>query len=228
MSPRRAVVAALAVGVTVATAAVAVAASVGVSSQHLGTATLAAPVFYPASLVTAGPKNKTGTLANGDSYTLTFNRQANQPSVCSGWSNSSAGSTVSVVVTVNDNAAANGDDTVTVGGAPAAKCASGIHLGVLDLGSPNYVTGGPLRFTTSTAALSQGGKPMTTKIKVTLNGQQAPGAGVGTVGSGVSGSPAVWSAGGDATVITDTATPAADAIGLNSATAQVGGSYSCF
>jgi len=83
--------------------------------------------------------NANGQVAKGDSVTITFNKAVAVNSMCSAWSGNASNQALAanndVVVTVNNNAGATGNDTLTVS---SVSCA--FHLGVLDLGSPNWVT----------------------------------------------------------------------------------------
>lgn len=215
---RRACAAGLVAGIGLGTGSVALAASLTVASQHLGAATLAPPAFFPTSLVTAGAGGKVPahTVAAGDSLTVAFSRAVSPLSLCSSWTNTKV--SLTVTATINDNAAANGDDTLTLAATPGAgsSCNTAVHFGLVDLGSAGYVSGGSLGFPGSSLAMAS-----STRITVTLGtlkGRTTTGTGIAAPVS--SGTPAVYAGGADANVVADTAVPA-DTVGLNSTAATV-------
>ena len=139
----------------VAAATMAGAATITASAKKLGTATFVAPSFVPSTISTANNGARAGRADRRDTTTISYSQQVKQSTLCSSWSNASTTETLTgVTLTLNDNAGATGNDTLTVGAAPAT-CASGFHLGTVDTGSNGYATAGNVTYTNSTIALTQ-------------------------------------------------------------------------
>ena len=154
-----------AVAVLVVTGAVvAWATSLGVASKHLGASALTAPVMYPVSVTTTDLSSTPGRMRQGDRITFVWSRQVDEPSLCSGWSNTSSTQSLSMTWTVTDGGAS--DDLLKP--AAIATCSTGLHVGTFDLGGSGYVSG-TVTFTGSTVALTVGAT--TTTMTVTLGTQ---------------------------------------------------------
>jgi hypothetical protein len=83
--------------------------------------------------------NANGRVEAGDTVAITFNKALAVDTLCAGWSgngNQSLAADNDVVVSVNDNAGSTGNDTLTV----ASTSCPTLRFGVLDLGSPSWVT----------------------------------------------------------------------------------------
>lgn len=91
-----------------------------------------------------GGPGGTGRPAQGDTLEVTYSQLLDVASVCSTWSGDSTNQSATgdnvVAVTLTNNAAASGNDMLTVA-TSAAACGGQFHLGSVDLGSPNFVTG---------------------------------------------------------------------------------------
>jgi hypothetical protein len=87
-----------------------------------------------------------GKIEAGDSFTVDFNAAIAVNSMCSGWNGNTTDQLMTnnneVTVTLSDGGA--GDDTVSVS---STKCT--LHLGTIDLGSGNYISGGNATFSGS-------------------------------------------------------------------------------
>ncbi len=92
-----------------------------------------------------GPSGK-GKIEGGDTFTVDFDAAIAVNSLCSGWSvnttDQSMANNNEVTVTLTDGGA--GDDTISVS---SSKCT--VHLGTIDLGSGNYISGGNATFSGS-------------------------------------------------------------------------------
>jgi hypothetical protein len=84
-----------------------------------------------------------GKVEAGDSFTVDFSAAIAVSSMCSSWSGNTTDQSITgngeVTVTLADGGA--GDDTISVS---STKCA--FHLGAIDLGSGNYISGGSATF----------------------------------------------------------------------------------
>jgi len=84
-----------------------------------------------------------GKIEAGDSFTVDFDAAIAVNSMCSSWSGNTTDQSMTgngeVTVTLTDGGA--GDDTVSVS---STKCT--LHLGTIDLGSGNYISGGSATF----------------------------------------------------------------------------------
>ena len=170
---------------TAAAASAAYAASLTVTSQRLGGATLTTPVMFPRSFATVNGGNRVGQIQNKDTVTFTWPVPIDQTTLCSGWSNAQITHTMTMSWVVNNNAGSTGND-VLVAGATGATCSSGMHIGSVDLGSPNYISGGNGTIAGATTAIVIFGG--TTTLQITVPGAPTG----GTVGTVASGSAAVW------------------------------------
>jgi hypothetical protein len=89
-----------------------------------------------------GPSGK-GKIEGGDTFTVDFDAAIAVNSLCSGWSGNTTDQSMAnnneVTVTLTDGGA--GDDTISVS---SSKCT--VHLGTIDLGSGNYISGGNATF----------------------------------------------------------------------------------
>jgi hypothetical protein len=161
---------------------VAAAASLTVQSAHLVAAAATTPVMYPRSVAfTAG--TTAGRVEKSDTVTLVWSQPVDEPTLCSGWANSSSSQSIALTWTVTPGSGST-NDTLAVGGTVPATCSSGFHVGTVDLGARGYVSSTPVSFTSSTTSLSVG---TTTTLTVTLGTQS--GTGIGTVSSGTA---ATW------------------------------------
>ena len=175
------------VAVLAATAAsAAYAASLTVTSPHLGGASLTTPVMFPRSFATVNNGNRVGQIQNKDTATWTWPVAIDQTTLCSGWSNAQITHTMTMTWTVSNNAGSTGND-VLVAGATGATCSSGMHIGTIDLGSPNYVSGANGTITGATTAIVVVGGTTTLQMTVPSSGVTG-----GTVGTVASGTAAVW------------------------------------
>jgi hypothetical protein len=84
-----------------------------------------------------------GKIEAGDSFTVDFDAAIAVNSMCSSWSGNTTDQSITgngeVTVTLTDGGA--GDDTI---GVSSSKCT--LHLGTIDLGSGNYISGGSATF----------------------------------------------------------------------------------
>ena len=166
-------------------ASAAYAATLTVSTPHLGGASLTTPVMFPRSFATVNNGNRVGQIQNKDTVTFTWPVPIDQTTLCSGWSNAQITHTMTMTWIVNNNAGSTGND-VLVGGATGATCSSGMHIGSVDLGSPNYISGANGTIAAATTAIVVIGG--TTTLQITVPGAPTG----GTVGTVASGSAAVW------------------------------------
>lgn len=157
------------------------AATIAITAKSLATATYPAPVFVPLTLATANVGPRVGRADRTDTTTVAYSQQVKQSTLCSSWSNASNTQTLGgVTLTLNDNAGATGNDTLTVGAVPAT-CATGFHFGTIDTGSNAYVSTGAVSFTNSTIALTQ--TATSTTLVLTFGSPGGPG-NRGTVAAG--------------------------------------------
>lgn len=152
-------------GVLVAVVAtgVAVAATLSLSTSHLGAGQVTTPPLFPDSLaltnVGGGPAHQTGKADPGDTITVVYSEPLDAATVCAGvWSGTGTQTTaLTVEVDGNKAAAANGDDTMTVlatSGAPA--CTGGFQFGTIDMGGVGFFTSpGAAKFNKSPVTLTQ-------------------------------------------------------------------------
>lgn len=136
------------------------------TSARLGSLSVAAPPFYPSQVSTAAAlfKPQHGQPGKGDLVTVAFAGQASQASICSGWSNTLPTESLSgLTITLADGTV--GNDVLSVTAAPVT-CATGFHLGSVDLGSPGYLSGGNGVFSACTVSLTQ--TSTTTSVTLTL------------------------------------------------------------
>lgn len=168
MRTRHVVAVAIAAGVAAASG-IAYAAGFGVGSAHLGTATPPPPKFYPLSLTTANGGKTAGKLENTDTLTVTYNGEVQASTMCGGAANFTGTQTLTgVTVAVANNAAANGDDELTVSAVPTTACTGGVlHFGTVDLGSAAFVAANGT-FTSSKLALTLSTTSST--LQITLGG----------------------------------------------------------
>jgi len=167
------------------TATAAWAAGMTLATAHLGASAVSTPVMFPDWLAIA---NKSGGIAgkvqSGDTVTFVWSQTVDEPTLCSGWSNSSSTQSLTLQWSVV-NGAGGAHDTLQVTGT-TPTCAGGLHVGTVDLGAAGYDTSTTsIDFPTSTNSLSFSG--VSTILTVTLNGQVH-----GTAGTVSSGSAAIW------------------------------------
>ena len=168
----------------VAAAATAYAASLSLSTKHVGGASLTTPVFFPRSIATANGSTRVGLIQSKDTITWTWPGSIKPTTLCSGWTNTTGNGAVMTWI-IQDNAGSTGND-VLAPGSTGGTCATGLHIGTVDLGSPGYITGGNGTLSsTSTIEFVSGG---TSSLQVTLNAAPTG----GTAGIVSSGSAAVW------------------------------------
>lgn len=178
----------LVVAVTALVAAVggvAWAATLTLSSKHLGGAAVTSPVMYPDSVTIANKSGGTaGKPENGDIVTLVWSQPIDETTLCSGWSNSSSTQSVSLQWSIIAGTSPTDDKLQPTGASPT--CSGGFNVGSIDLGSAGYDTSATnIDFQTTTNALTVGAT--TTTLKVTLGGIKN-----GTAGTVPSGNAAVW------------------------------------
>ncbi|MBV9368835.1 MAG: hypothetical protein JO074_03320 [Frankiales bacterium] len=173
------------VGAVLASTATAWAAGLTLSSAHLGATSLSTPAMFPVSVTLANKAaGIAGKVQNGDSVTFVWSQLVDETTLCSGWSNSSSTQSLTLQWSVVNGTGA-ADDTLQVTGT-SATCASGLHVGTVDLGAGSYDTStASIDFPTTTNALTVGAT--TTTLTVTLGGQIN-----GTAGTVTSGNAAVW------------------------------------
>jgi hypothetical protein len=156
------------------------------STAHLATSALSTPVMFPDWIATTNKSGNgtVGKVQSGDSVTFVWSQTVDEPTLCSGWSNSS--STQSLTLQWSVVAGSGGaDDTLQVTGS-SSTCSSGLHVGTVDLGSAGYDTSATsIDFPTTTNALSFNGA--STILTVTFNGQTH-----GTAATVSAGNAAVW------------------------------------
>jgi chitinase len=159
---RSSLVAALLVLALAAGASVAWASSLTVTSKQLGESTLSAPVMYPVSVTTVDGDGTVGRVRQGDRITFVWSQQIDEPTLCSGWSNTSSSQTLSMTWTGIDGTAS--DDLLKPGS--VATCVGGLHVGTFDLGASSYFNSGTVTYSGSTTTLTVGAT--TTTLTVTL------------------------------------------------------------
>lgn len=133
------------------------AAPIGPTSDGLAATVSTPPVFYVRLTTTANRAGGiVGRVEGNDRFTVRFPIAVLQSTVCSAWTTQSNNrSLAGITFTLDDNAGITGNDLLTVTGSPAT-CAAGFHIGSMDLGSANYVSGGDKSFANSSLALSSG------------------------------------------------------------------------
>ena len=110
------------------------------TSAAFGFATTNPLVLANRSTPTAGTA---GTIENGDSITVTFNRAPDPASVCTGWTGAAP---LTATVTAGNNNGTGGNDTLTFG-------CTGSQFGSLDLGRNNWFSSA-VTYGSSTLSLS--------------------------------------------------------------------------
>lgn len=174
-----------AVAVVLLPAGTAWAAGLTLSSAHMGTAAVSTPAMYPVWLQLVNKTNGTaGKVQSGDTITFAWPQQIDEPTLCSGWSNSSSSQSLTIQWSVV-NGTGGADDTLQVTGS-SPTCAGGLHIGTVDLGASGYDTStAAIDFPTTSTVLSVSAS--STTLTVTLNGQVH-----GTAGTVTAGNAAVW------------------------------------
>jgi hypothetical protein len=152
------------------------AAGLTVTSQPLGASVAAPPAFYPTSIAVANGSRASGKADKGDTVTMTFSTRVSPASICPGSTAAPADLAITgVTLLLTDNAGSPGNDTVTVASVPTTSCTGGIvHVGTVDLGSPDYITGGSDPVNGSTITLTQG--PTSATLTLTLGNPAGGGA----------------------------------------------------
>lgn len=163
----------------VAGSAVAWATTLTVTSKHLGASALTTPVMYPVSVTTTDLAGNPGRVRQGDRISFVWSRQVDEPSLCSGWSNTSSSQSLSMTWTAVDGTST--DDLLKPG--TTFTCATGLHVGTFDFGGSNYISGGNITYSSSTTSLTVG--TSTTTLTVTLGAES--GAGGSATSSGAAG-----------------------------------------
>lgn len=182
----------VAVGLLAAVAILSVTAGAGaanlVLTSKMGAATLTAPAFHVDYLTLSNSGTITGRAEKNDLVWVSFQGLVDRPTICSGWPNTTANATVSnAVISINNNAAANGDDTMTVSSVPTTSCSGGVfHLGTIDMGAAGYVTGGVATFGPTTITIQE------TATTTTVWFQLGKAGGAGTLQTVVSGANALY------------------------------------
>ncbi len=182
--PARAMVATA--GVVLLMTGVAWASGITLASAHLGAGAVSTPAMFPAwlSFTNKSGNGTVGKVQAGDSVTFAWPQPIDETTLCSGWSNSSSSQSLTLQWSVV-NGASGADDTLQVTGS-SLTCATGFHIGVVDLGSAGYDTGSTsIAFASSTTALSVAAT--STTLTVTLGSQTT-----GTASVVSSGNAAVW------------------------------------
>lgn len=163
------------------------AASFTLTTAKLGAAAVTTQLMFPDQVILA---NKTGQQPgradNGDTVTLVFSRQVDEPTMCSNWSNTSSSQSVKPQYSIVPGTGGANDTFVVSGPAPSA-CTGGFHIGTIDLGATGYDTTltKTLDFPSSNSVLTVGAA--TTTLVITLAGRKN-----GTAGIVPSGGPATW------------------------------------
>jgi type II secretory pathway pseudopilin PulG len=154
-----------------------------------------APTIGSVTLANGGG-GAAGVLNAGDTITVVFSSQMSVASICSAWSNDGSNQNLptgngNVTITVTNNGAASGNDSLAVG---SSQCA--LNFGTIDLGSSNYVSA-----TADFSGNGGGNKPTITwtastkTLAITLGVRTS-----GAVGSAIASSAPIFSA---STAITD-------------------------
>jgi len=184
---RRAVSITLALaGLVVTGTGLAWAQSITLSSQKLGASAVTTPAMFPVSVTLANKAGQTvGKVNSGDIITIVWSQPLNATTLCSGWSGTGGQgpSTFPWIITGNST----GNDVLTTSGTNGT-CATGLHVGSIDLGATGYNTSttAAIQFPTSSNTLSYSGTQST--LTVVLNGTTK-----GSPGTVSSGAPATWS-----------------------------------
>lgn len=141
--------------------------------------------MFPDWIALANKTNGTaGKVQSGDTVTFVWSQQVDEPSLCSGWSNTSSSQSLTLQWSVV-NGASGAHDTLQVTGS-SSTCVGGLHVGTVDLGAAGYNTSTTaIDFTTTTNVLAV--NATYTTLTVTLTGQTN-----GTAATVGSGSAAVW------------------------------------
>ena len=184
---KRVIVFAAVLAVFATAAGVGSAASFSLTTKKLGGASVTTPVMFPDSITIANKPGQTlGRADNGDTITLVFSRQVDQPTLCSKWVNSDPTPAAVKLTWSIINGTGGANDTLAVTAYPAKTCASGFHIGSVDLGSGGYNTSttADIDFPSNTT-LTVG--PTTSTIVVLLAGKVG-----GTQGTVSSGNAATW------------------------------------
>jgi hypothetical protein len=171
----------------VAAATLGWAATFTLTTKKLGAAAVTTPVMFPDQITIANKGGgHLGKPENGDIFTFVFSRQVDEPTMCSGWTNTDpTPPSVKPQYSITKGVAA-ADDTFSVSGAAPAACVGGLHIGVVDLGANGYNTSAtPIDFIGSTTVLTVGAT--TSTLVVTLNGQKN-----GVAGTVLGGGAATW------------------------------------
>jgi hypothetical protein len=149
------------------------------TSGHLGASSLATPQMFPDSLATANGGNASGRAQKSDSLTVNYSNEIQASTICSGAATAIGTQTLTgVTVTIGNNTGSTGNDALTVA-VPGTTCPGGIHFGSVDLGSPSYVSGSAVVFS-STLALTQ----TTTNATLVITLGNASGGTTATVSNG--------------------------------------------
>jgi hypothetical protein len=120
-----------------------------------------------------------GRVNNGDTITIVWSQLIDAPTLCSGWSNTGVPKATNIKWTITDGGTGN-DILAPVG--TSGTCATGMHVGTIDLGADGYNTNATsaIEFPNSAHVLSYSGTQTT--LTITLGGQTKGRA--GTVATG--------------------------------------------
>lgn len=181
----------LAIGLAVAVVAapgLTWAAGLTLTAQQLAAAAPAAPVMFPVSVVLADKAGQpVGKVNNGDTITVVWSQLVQAPTVCSTATNTTGLSNATFKWSISAGGGVGGDDVLAPSTTGSAVCASGLHVGSIDLGAAGYNTNAttPIDFPNAANTLTFGAT--TTTLTVTLNGQKN-----GTAGTVAAGTAATW------------------------------------
>lgn len=169
-----------------ALAGIGYAATFTLTTKKLGAAAVTTPIMFPDQIIIANkPGQVVGRADNGDTVTFVYSRQLDEPSLCSGWPNSDPTPAAVKLTWSIINGTGGANDTLAVTAYPAGTCASGFHIGTVDLGSGGYNTSTTDIDFPSNTVLTVG--TTTSTIVVTLAGRKG-----GTQGTVNNGTAATW------------------------------------
>jgi hypothetical protein len=162
-----------------ALAGVGYAATFTLTTKKLGGGSVTTPIMFPDSVSTANVGPTVGKIEKNDTITFVWSRVIDETTLCSGWSNAQTTHTTNITWVVQNNTGSTGNDVLVP--STTATCTGGLHVGSVDLGSPNYVTANT-NYTNAPTTITV----LASTTQLVMKPANTPG-GIGTVSSGSAG-----------------------------------------
>ena len=157
------------------------ASGITLTSKKLGATALTTPAMFPISLTFTNGGSGVGKPGNGDTIRIVWSQLVDLTTMCSGWTNGATPpSSLKYGWSITNTA--GGNDVLAPNGS-SGTCASGLHVGSIDLGSTGYNTNATaaIDYPGAQNAISYSGSQTT--LLITLGGQTHGTAGLVSSGS---------------------------------------------